>query len=167
LLLAGLIAGIAPVLGYTALSLGLVGYVTTLFKLSTLMTVLWGGLLLGESGLRRRLPASLVMVAGAVLITSDCDNLSQCNISFLFIQSNYILCNCICRHRRLFLIDRVWPDSKQTDLLARLSRISGITVTNFIWCSSEGVSTPRSQKEMVLLYQRQGVKKFDGELLSD
>ncbi|MCG3209724.1 MAG: hypothetical protein FOGNACKC_03351 [Anaerolineae bacterium] len=69
LLLAGLIAGIAPVLGYTALSLGLVGYVTTLFKLSTLMTVLWGGLLLGESGLRRRLPASLVMVVGAVLIT--------------------------------------------------------------------------------------------------
>ncbi|MBI2331568.1 MAG: EamA family transporter, partial [Chloroflexi bacterium] len=49
--LAGLIAGIAPVLGYTAFSLGFVGYVTTLFKLSTLMTVLWSFLFLKERGL--------------------------------------------------------------------------------------------------------------------
>ncbi|MCB0033829.1 MAG: DMT family transporter [Anaerolineales bacterium] len=68
LLLAALIAGTAPVLGYTALSLGLVGYVTTLFKLSTLMTVLWGSLFLNEKELVQRLPASLVMVLGAVLI---------------------------------------------------------------------------------------------------
>jgi len=67
-LLAGLIAGSAPVLGYTALSLGFVGYVTTLFKLSTLMTVIWGSLILKEGGLRQRLPSSLVMVIGAILI---------------------------------------------------------------------------------------------------
>ena len=68
LLFAGLIAGVAPVLAYTAYSLGLVGYVTTLFKLSTLLTVIWSSLFLKERGLTQRLPASLVMVIGALLI---------------------------------------------------------------------------------------------------
>lgn len=68
--LAGLIAGIAPVLGYTAFSLGFVGYVTTLFKLSTLMTMVWSFLFLKERGHAQRLPASLVMIIGVVLITS-------------------------------------------------------------------------------------------------
>jgi drug/metabolite transporter (DMT)-like permease len=68
--LAGLIAGIAPVLGYTAFSLGFVGYVTALFKLSTLMTMVWSFLFLKERGLAQRLPASLVMIIGVVLITS-------------------------------------------------------------------------------------------------
>lgn len=67
--LAGLIAGIAPVLGYTAFSLGFVGYVTTLFKLSALMTVFWSYLFLKERGIRQRLPAAFVMVIGAILIT--------------------------------------------------------------------------------------------------
>ncbi len=66
--LAGLIAGIAPILGYTAFSLGFVGYVTTLFKLSTLMTMTWSFLFLKERGLAQRLPASLVMVTGVILI---------------------------------------------------------------------------------------------------
>ncbi len=68
LLLAGLIAGTAPILGYTAFSLGYVGYVTTLFKLSTLLTVIWSSILLKEGNIRSRLPASLVMVVGAILI---------------------------------------------------------------------------------------------------
>lgn len=67
-LLAALIAGSAPILGYTAFSLGFVGYVTTLFRLSTIMTVLWGGLFLKERNLGQRLPGSLMMVAGAILI---------------------------------------------------------------------------------------------------
>lgn len=67
-LLAVLIAGIAPALGYTAFSLGLVGYVTTLFRLSAVFTVLWSAWLLGEPGLRQRFPASLVMAVGAILI---------------------------------------------------------------------------------------------------
>ena len=67
---AGLIAGIAPILAYTAYSLGFVGYVTTLFKLSTLLTVIWSSLFLKERGLTQRLPASLVMVIGAILITT-------------------------------------------------------------------------------------------------
>jgi len=70
LILAGLIAGIAPVLGYTSLSLGFVGYVTTLFKLSTLMTVIWSFLFLKERGVVQRLPSSLIMVIGAILITT-------------------------------------------------------------------------------------------------
>jgi len=70
LILAGLIAGVAPILGYTALSLGLVGYVTTLFKFSTLMTVVWSFLFLKEHGMAQRLPGSLVMVVGAILLTA-------------------------------------------------------------------------------------------------
>ncbi len=70
LFFAVLIAGIAPMLGYTAFSLGLVGYVTTLFKLSTLMTVIWSFLFLKEHGVAKRLPSSLIMVIGAILITT-------------------------------------------------------------------------------------------------
>ena len=70
LFLAALIAGVAPVLGYTAFSLGPVGYVTTLFRLSTLMTVIWSFLFLNERGITQRLPGSLVMVIGAILITT-------------------------------------------------------------------------------------------------
>lgn len=67
-LLAGGIAGTAPILGYTALSLGLVGYVTTLFKLSSVLTVVWSFLILHERNALRRLPAATVMVIGALLI---------------------------------------------------------------------------------------------------
>jgi len=70
LFFAGLIAGVAPVLGYTAFSLGPVGYVITLFRLSTLMTVIWSFLFLNERGIAQRLPSSLVMVIGAILITT-------------------------------------------------------------------------------------------------
>lgn len=70
LLLAALIAGTAPVLGFTAFSLGPLGYVATLFRLSTLMTVIWSFLLLNEHGISQRLPASLVMVIGVVFITT-------------------------------------------------------------------------------------------------
>lgn len=70
LLLAGLIAGTAPILGYMAFSQGLVGYVTTLFRLSAAMTVLWSALILKEQGLQQRLPSSLVMALGAVLIVA-------------------------------------------------------------------------------------------------
>ncbi len=70
LISAGLIAGTAPVLGYTAFSLGLVGYVTTLFKLSTLLTVIWSFFFLKEHSLAQRLPGSAMMVVGAILIAT-------------------------------------------------------------------------------------------------
>lgn len=69
-LLTACIAGSAPVLGYTAFSLGLVGYVTALFRLSGVMTVLWAALLLQERHLANRLPGSLIMVTGAILIAT-------------------------------------------------------------------------------------------------
>ena len=69
-LLAACIAGGAPVMGYTAFSLGLVGYVTALFRLSAVMTVVWAALLLKERHLASRLPGSLIMVTGAILIAT-------------------------------------------------------------------------------------------------
>jgi transporter family protein len=70
LLLAGMIAGSAPVMGYTAFSLGPVGYVTALFKFSAIITVMWGALFLKEHDLQRRFPSSLLMVLGAILLTA-------------------------------------------------------------------------------------------------
>lgn len=49
LLLAIVIAGIAPLFGFTAIALGLVGYVTALFKLGAVFTIVWVWLLLGIS----------------------------------------------------------------------------------------------------------------------
>ena len=69
-LAAGLISGIAPLFGFTALAQGYVGYVTALFKLSAVLTVLWSALVLHEGDLRQRLLATLVMAAGGVLIAS-------------------------------------------------------------------------------------------------
>ena len=58
------IAGIAPLFGFTALALGLVGYVTTIFKLSALFTILWAKLFLGEGQIRERLLGATVMMGG-------------------------------------------------------------------------------------------------------
>ncbi len=65
---AGLISGVAPLFGFSAIALGYVGYVTALFKLGAILTVVWGALLLKEHGLRERLPATAVMVIGGLLI---------------------------------------------------------------------------------------------------
>ncbi len=67
--LAVFIAGIAPLFGFTAIALGLVGYVTALFKLSAVFTILWAKLLLGEGQMRERLLGSIVMIIGALLVT--------------------------------------------------------------------------------------------------
>lgn len=48
LLLVGLISGSAPVFGFTALRLGIAGYVTALFTLRIVFVMLWSVLLLGE-----------------------------------------------------------------------------------------------------------------------
>ncbi len=67
-LLAVLIAGIAPLFGFTAIALGLVGYVTALFKLSAVLIIVWARILLGEGQVRERLLGALVMVAGGLLV---------------------------------------------------------------------------------------------------
>lgn len=68
LTLAILIAGIAPLFGFTAIALGLVGYVTTLFKLSAVFTILWARLFLGEGQLHERLLGAGVMIVGGLLV---------------------------------------------------------------------------------------------------
>ncbi len=65
---AGLISGVAPLFGFSAIALGYVGYVTALFKLGVVFTVVWGSLLLKEHGLREHLLATVVMVIGGLLI---------------------------------------------------------------------------------------------------
>src|SRR6266849_5109858 len=67
-MVAALIAGVAPLFGFTAIALGLVGYVTALFKLSAVLTILWAQLFLDEGNIRQRLFGAAVMVAGGVLI---------------------------------------------------------------------------------------------------
>lgn len=64
----GVIGGIAPLFGYAAFSLGLVGYVSALFKMSSVFALLWAFLFLQEKDVPRRLPGALVLVIGAILI---------------------------------------------------------------------------------------------------
>jgi uncharacterized membrane protein len=66
----GIIGGIAPLLGYTAFSLGLVGYVSALFKMSSVFALLWAYLFLQEKDVPRRVPGAVVMVIGAILISA-------------------------------------------------------------------------------------------------
>lgn len=70
-LLLGIIGGIAPVMGYTAFSLGQLGYVTALFKLSSALTIVWSYLLLREREAPRRLPGMIVMLLGALLLAGQ------------------------------------------------------------------------------------------------
>lgn len=64
----GIIGGVAPLLGYAAFSLGLVGYVSALFKMSSVFALLWAYIFLQETDVPRRLPGAVVMVIGAILI---------------------------------------------------------------------------------------------------
>lgn len=67
-LAAAVLAGVAPLFGFTAIALGLVGYVTALFKLSAVFTVLWAWLFLNEGNLRTRLLGTTVMILGGALV---------------------------------------------------------------------------------------------------
>ena len=63
-----LLAGVAPLFGFTAIALGLVGYVTTLFKLSAILTIVFAWLFLGEESLQPRLLGTVVMLVGGMLV---------------------------------------------------------------------------------------------------
>jgi drug/metabolite transporter (DMT)-like permease len=54
-LVAATIAGIAPVFGFSAIAIGLVGYVSAIFKLSTVFSVVWAIVLLHERTTTKRL----------------------------------------------------------------------------------------------------------------
>jgi len=64
----GVIGGIAPLFGYAAFSLGFVGYVSALFKMSSVFTLLWAFIFLREKNVPHRLPGAVVIVLGAILI---------------------------------------------------------------------------------------------------
>jgi uncharacterized membrane protein len=68
MILAALVVGVAPLFGFTAIALGLVGYVTALFKLSSVLTILWAWLFLGEGQIRQRLLGASVMIVGGILV---------------------------------------------------------------------------------------------------
>jgi drug/metabolite transporter (DMT)-like permease len=65
-----LLAGIAPLFGFTAIALGLVGYVTALFKLSAVLTIVWARVFLHEGHMRERLLGASVMLVGGVLVAA-------------------------------------------------------------------------------------------------
>ena len=65
-----LIAGIAPLFGFTAIALGLVGYVSALFKLSAVLTILWARVFLHEGQIRERLLGASVMLVGGALVAA-------------------------------------------------------------------------------------------------
>ncbi len=48
--------------------LGLVGYVTALFKLSSVLAIIWAWLFLDEEQIQRRLLGAGVMLLGGILI---------------------------------------------------------------------------------------------------
>lgn len=69
LVLVGLISGVAPVIGFSALQLGIVGYVTALFTLRIALVTLWSTLLLNERPNHWRWAGIGVLIAGAILIS--------------------------------------------------------------------------------------------------
>lgn len=67
-LVAGIIIGIAQAAGFVAFSLAQLGFVTAVFKLSIVFSVLLGWLFFKERNIKDRLLGSLVMLAGVILL---------------------------------------------------------------------------------------------------
>ncbi len=67
--MAAVIAGVAPVFGFTAIGLGLVGYVSAVFKISAVFSVIWASVFLKEGATRERLVGAGIMVLGTVVVT--------------------------------------------------------------------------------------------------
>jgi uncharacterized membrane protein len=60
---------VAPLFGFTAaIALGLVGYVTVLFKLSAALTILWARFFLSEGDVHQQLLGAAIMMAGGALV---------------------------------------------------------------------------------------------------
>ncbi len=68
LMAAIVLACTAPLFGFTAIALGLVGYVTALFKLSSVLTIVWAWLFLGEEQIQQRVLGTSVMLLGGILV---------------------------------------------------------------------------------------------------
>lgn len=62
------VAALASWSAFTAFSLNNVGYVSAVFKLSILFTILWGGLFFKEKRIRERFLGASVMLLGTILL---------------------------------------------------------------------------------------------------
>lgn len=62
------IGALAAWAAFTAYSLANIGYVTAVFKLSMLFTILWGGLFFKEERIKERFLGASVMVLGTILL---------------------------------------------------------------------------------------------------
>lgn len=61
-------AALSTFAGLFAFSLTNVGYVTAIFRLSTLLTILWGWLFFKEKHIKERLLGAAVMILGTLLL---------------------------------------------------------------------------------------------------
>lgn len=68
--LVGLLSGIGGSVGFIALSRGPIGFVTAVFKLSMVFTVVFGWLIFKEKDLKNRLLGSLIMLGGVYLLAT-------------------------------------------------------------------------------------------------
>ena len=68
LIILGATIALAQYAAYTAFSLAPVGYAVSIFRLSTLFTVVAGGLFFKEKNLVSRFLGAAIMVGGAILL---------------------------------------------------------------------------------------------------
>jgi drug/metabolite transporter (DMT)-like permease len=66
--LLGILSGMGLIVEMTAISLYLVTYVIAVKRLSTVQSVIWGHFFFKEQGIKERLFASSVILAGVLLI---------------------------------------------------------------------------------------------------
>lgn len=66
----GILGGVGTSLAFLAIGSGKLGPVTSVFRLSMIFTVLWGGLFFKEKNFKNRLLGSIIMLLGVVLLVS-------------------------------------------------------------------------------------------------
>lgn len=66
----GVGASFAQLAAYTAFALANVGYVSSVMRLESIVTIIFGGKILKEKGMRQKLLGAIVMIAGALIIAS-------------------------------------------------------------------------------------------------
>jgi len=70
LLLGGVLGGVGITLAFLAFSLGSLGAVTALFKLSMIFVPILGWLFFKEHNIRQRIVGSVIMLVGVILLVT-------------------------------------------------------------------------------------------------
>ena len=68
LIFMGIFTALSQLAAYTAFSLANVGYVTAIFKLSSLMGIVWGALFFRETRIKEKFIGGTIMLLGAILL---------------------------------------------------------------------------------------------------